>query len=52
MPIATMAGLMLTSPSYLAPMFVNPMGKKLIAGAVVAQILGNVFIRKIVNIKV
>jgi tight adherence protein B len=52
MPIATMAGLMLTSPSYLAPMFVNPMGKKLIAGAVVAQILGNVVIRKIVNIKV
>jgi tight adherence protein B len=52
MPIATMAGLMLTSPSYLAPMFINPMGKKLIAGAVVAQILGNVVIRKIVNIKV
>jgi Flp pilus assembly protein TadB len=27
-------------------------GKKMIAGAIVAQILGNFFIKKIINIKV
>jgi tight adherence protein B len=52
LPIATLGGLMFTSPEYLQPMFVNPLGKKIIMGGVVAQILGNFFIRKIIKIKV
>jgi len=30
----------------------DPDGKKMIGGAIVAQILGNFFIKKIINIKV
>ena len=52
LPIATMGGLMFTSPGYLEPMMENPLGKKIIAAGVVAQILGNFFIRKIIKIKV
>jgi len=52
LPIATLAGLMLTSPGYLEPMFENPLGKKIIAAGVIAQFLGNFFIRKIIKIKV
>jgi tight adherence protein B len=52
LPIATLGGLMFTSPEYLQPMFNDPMGKKLMAGGVIAQILGNFFIRKIIKIKV
>jgi tight adherence protein B len=52
LPIATLGGLMFTSPDYLTPMFVNPVGRKIIAAGIVAQVLGNFFIRKIVKIKV
>ena len=52
LPIATLGGLMLTSPEYLQPMFENPLGKKIIAAGVVAQVLGNFFIRKIIKIRV
>ncbi|MDP9055374.1 MAG: type II secretion system F family protein [Acidobacteriota bacterium] len=52
LPIATLGGLMLTSPEYLQGMFDNPLGKKIVAAGVIAQILGNFFIRKIIKIKV
>jgi tight adherence protein B len=52
LPLGTLAGLMLTSPTYLQPMFENPLGKKIIGAGVVAQVMGNFFIRKIVKIKV
>jgi tight adherence protein B len=52
LPIATLGGLMITSPGYLDPMFQSAMGKKIIAAGVLAQIMGNFFIRKIVKIKV
>ena len=52
LPIATLGGLMVTSPEYLQPMFDNPLGKKILMGGVVAQVLGNFFIRKIIKIKV
>jgi tight adherence protein B len=52
LPIATLGGLMATSPGYLDPMFANPMGRKLIAAGVIAQIVGNLCIRKIIRIKV
>jgi tight adherence protein B len=52
LPIATLGGLMITSPEYLMGMFENPLGKKIVAAGVIAQILGNFFIRKIIKIKV
>ena len=52
MPICTMIGLLLVAPGYLRAMAQDPDGKWLIGGAVAAQVLGNYFIRKIINIKV
>jgi tight adherence protein B len=52
LPLATLGGLMATSPGYLEPMFHDELGKKIIAAGVVAQIIGNYFIRKIIKIKV
>lgn len=52
LPIATLGGLMLTSPGYLEPLFHDPTGKKMVAGGIVAQILGNICIQKIIKIKV
>ncbi len=53
LPIGTLAGLMVTSPGYLDPMLpIPPWAKKIIAAGVVAQIMGNFFIRKIIRIKV
>ncbi len=39
-------------PGYLQGMAADPDGKWMIGGAIVAQILGNFFIKKIINIKV
>ena len=52
LPIATMLGMMVVAPSYLQSMAADSDGKWLIGGAVVAQVLGNFFIKKIINIKV
>jgi tight adherence protein B len=52
LPIATLAGLLLTSPGYLDPMLNDSMGRRIIALGVVAQVVGNFFIRKIIKIKV
>lgn len=40
------------NPDYVSVLFTDPMGKKMLAGGVVMQILGALVIRKIVNIKV
>jgi Flp pilus assembly protein TadB len=40
------------APGYLQGMAEDSDGKLLIGGAIVAQILGNYFIKKIINIKV
>ncbi len=40
------------NPSYVMMLFEDPLGQKMLAGAVVMQILGALVIRKIVNIKV
>jgi len=40
------------NPSYMMPLFTDPMGKQLLAGAVLMQVLGALVIRKIINIKV
>jgi tight adherence protein B len=40
------------NPEYASMLLTDPMGKKLLAGAIVMQLLGAIVIRKIVNIKV
>jgi tight adherence protein B len=40
------------NPDYVVPLFTDPMGKKMLAGGVIMQLLGALAIRKIVNIKV
>lgn len=52
LPVATMLGLLVVAPGYLQGMAQDNDGKWMIAGAVVAQILGNFFIKKIINIQV
>jgi tight adherence protein B len=52
LPIGTMGCLLMVAPGYLQGMASDPDGKKLIGAAIVAQLLGNFFIKKIINIKV
>lgn len=52
MPIFTMFALLVVSPGYLQGMAKDPDGRYLIAFAILGQILGNYFIRRIINIKV
>lgn len=52
LPIFTMIAMLVVAPGYLQSMAADPIGKKLIGGAVAAQVLGNLVIRKIIDIKV
>jgi len=52
MPICTMLGLIVVAPGYLQGMAKDADGKWMIGGAIAAQVLGNYFIKKIINIKV
>jgi len=52
LPILTMLGLLVVAPGYLQGMADDPDGKWLIGGSIVAQVLGNFTIKKIINIKV
>ena len=52
LPVLTAVALLLVAPGYLQGMFKDPDGKKLVMGAVLAQVIGNFVIRKIVRIKV
>ena len=52
LPIATMLGLLVVAPGYLQGMAADNDGKWMIGGAIFAQILGNFFIKRIINIKV
>ena len=47
-----MLALLVVAPGYLQGMAEDPDGKKMIGGAVIAQMLGNFFIKKIIKIKV
>ena len=40
------------NPDYVSMLFTDPMGKKMLTGAVIMQVLGALVIRKIINIKV
>jgi tight adherence protein B len=52
LPVGTMLGLLVLAPGYLQGMAEDSDGKWMIGGAIAAQILGNFFIKKIINIKV
>jgi tight adherence protein B len=52
LPIGTLGALLAIAPDYIEGMARDPDGKKLIGGAIVMQLLGNFFIKKIINIKV
>jgi Flp pilus assembly protein TadB len=52
MPICTMFALLAVAPGYLQGMAADPDGRNLIVGAIVAQVIGNLCIRKIIRIKV
>jgi len=52
LPVLTAGALLMVAPGYLQGMFSDPDGKKLVMGAVLAQVIGNFIIRKIVRIKV
>ena len=52
LPVCTMVGLLVVAPGYLQSMAEDSDGKWMIGGAVAAQILGNFFIKRIINIKV
>jgi tight adherence protein B len=52
LPIGTLAGLIVTSPGYLDPLLNDPMGRRIVALGILAQIMGNFIIRKIVRIRV
>ncbi len=52
LPIALFFGVYYMNPDYMMLLFTDPLGRKMIAAAVVLQILGAIVIKKIVNIKV
>jgi len=52
LPVVTVIALTFVAPGYLNGMVDDPDGRKLIAGAIVGQIIGNLVIRKIINIQV
>jgi len=52
LPVGTMLCMLVVAPGYLQSMAEDPDGKWLIGGAIVAKVLGNFFIKRIINIKV
>ena len=52
LPFALFAFMLNTKPDYIEPLWTTDLGKKMSCAAIVAQILGALTIRKIVNIKV
>lgn len=52
LPPALFAVVYKMNPDYLMLLFTDPMGKKMLVGGIVTQLLGALMIRKIVNIRV
>ncbi len=52
LPPVLFLGVYRLNPDYVMPLFTDPMGKQMLFGAVIMQLLGALVIRKIVNIKV
>jgi tight adherence protein B len=40
------------NPDYVTPLFTDPMGRKMLAGGIIMQLIGAIVIKKIINIKV
>lgn len=52
LPIGILAGMMVIAPDYIPSMARDPIGRYMILGAVLGQIVGYVIMKRIVNIKV
>ncbi|MBL9085189.1 MAG: type II secretion system F family protein, partial [Planctomycetales bacterium] len=52
LPVVLFGAVYRLNPEYVMVLFRDPLGKKMLAGAVFMQLLGAYMIRKIVNIKV
>lgn len=52
MPPAMCMGIYMMNPEFMMPLFTTTMGKSMLAGAFVLQMIGGFFIKKIVEIKV
>ena len=52
LPVVIFLAVYQLNPDYVMMLFTDPLGKKMLVGAIIMQILGAFFIRKIVNIKV
>ncbi|HYW81184.1 MAG TPA: type II secretion system F family protein [Thermoguttaceae bacterium] len=52
MPFVLLIAVYQTNPDYISVLFTDPLGKKMLAVAAFLQVLGAVWIRKVVNIKV
>ncbi|MHB1035532.1 MAG: type II secretion system F family protein [Pirellulales bacterium] len=52
LPVVLFLAVYRLNPDYVTVLFTDPMGKKMLAGAIFLQVLGALVIRKIVNIKV
>jgi tight adherence protein B len=52
LPVVLFFAMLRLNHDYVMVLFTDPMGKKLLIGAIILQVLGALVIRKIVNIKV
>lgn len=52
LPFGIGLAIFLTSPAYISVLFTHPLGHVMVGGAIVSQVLGIIFIRRIVNIDV
>jgi tight adherence protein B len=52
LPIAVGCLLFILSPGYMKPLWTDPLGRSMILGAVILQIVGMLVIRKIIRIKI
>jgi len=52
LPVVLFLAVYKLNPDYIMVLFTDPMGKKMLAGAILLQVLGALVIRKIVNINV
>ena len=52
LPIALFLYLRISNPEYIQPLWTTEIGRKMLAGLVVGQVLGAIIIKKIVDIKV
>ena len=52
LPFGMALALYLISPEYLTPLFTDPMGQTMVAGAAIMMILGGIVMKKMIAIKV